>query len=151
MVPVKQPAYARRKWPRTRYRGERAVDMFGEAMGKEANGSEEDPGVLALVGQRSKHPVHTRLCKVTNKNSASERNKQTKEPPLWIAFVHTTPLMLECTDPSSLRLRMVQDAGRHAISKAASLHSTTRETVRKRLHRYDGSLASLQDHSNPPP
>ncbi|MFZ5501205.1 MAG: helix-turn-helix domain-containing protein, partial [Candidatus Micrarchaeota archaeon] len=45
---------------------------------------------------------------------------------------------------------MVQDARRYGISEAARMHSTTRNTVRKWLRRYDGSLASLGDHSKAP-
>jgi len=63
-------------------------------------------------------------------------------------------LMRESKDPKhvklGIRLRMVQDAREHGISAAARMYSSSRNTVRKWLRRYERSLASLLDLSRAP-
>lgn len=59
-------------------------------------------------------------------------------------------LMRESKDIRYLRLRMVQSAQKSGVKPTANLFGTTPKTVRKWLRRYDGTLASLQDHSRAP-
>jgi len=59
-------------------------------------------------------------------------------------------IMRQSKDPKFLRLRMVQHALTHSIKDAARVFRTTVNTVRKWLRRFDGTMASLADHSRAP-
>jgi len=58
--------------------------------------------------------------------------------------------MRQSKDKRYLRLKMVQTARKHGIKAAARLCAASRNTVRKWLGRYEGTLASLEDHSHAP-
>jgi hypothetical protein len=59
-------------------------------------------------------------------------------------------LMRENKDPRYLRLRLVQSARLRGIKPTAKLFVCSAHTVRLWLKRYDGSLASLAEHSRAP-
>ena len=59
-------------------------------------------------------------------------------------------IMRESKDPRQARLRMVQKARRIGIKPAARLFGCSPNTVRKWVRRFDGTLASLADHSRAP-
>ena len=58
--------------------------------------------------------------------------------------------MRQSKDPKILRLKMVQHATAHSIKDAAKVFHTAIKTVQKWSRRFDGSLASLEDHSRAP-
>jgi len=59
-------------------------------------------------------------------------------------------VMRQSQDPKTLRLRMALYAKEHGVKPAARAFHTTAKTVRKWLGRFDGKLASLQEHSRAP-
>ena len=59
-------------------------------------------------------------------------------------------LMRQSKDKRYLRLKMVQTARKHGIKAAARLFSCSRNTIRKWISRFDGTLASLADLSRAP-
>jgi transposase len=59
-------------------------------------------------------------------------------------------VMRESSSPNRLRLRMVQYAKEEGVKPAARVFSTSPQTVRKWLRRFDGTLASLNDRSRAP-
>jgi len=59
-------------------------------------------------------------------------------------------IMRQIKDPKTLRLHMVLDAQRHGVKPTARRYRTTPKTIRKWLARFDGTLASLQEHSRRP-
>lgn len=59
-------------------------------------------------------------------------------------------VMRQSQDPRTLRLRMALYAKEHGIKPAARAFHTTVKTIRKWLNRFDGKLASLQEHSRAP-
>jgi transposase len=59
-------------------------------------------------------------------------------------------LMRQTQDPRILRLQIVLHAREHGVKPAARRFKTTPKSVRKWLGRFDGKLASLQEHSRAP-
>jgi transposase len=59
-------------------------------------------------------------------------------------------LMRQSKDPKILRLKIIQYAHSHSIKDAARCFRTSIKTVRKWFRRFDGTLASLTDHSRAP-
>lgn len=59
-------------------------------------------------------------------------------------------LMRQSKDKRYLRLKMVQTARTNGIKVAARLFGCSRNTVRKWLGRFEGTLTSLEDHSRAP-
>lgn len=59
-------------------------------------------------------------------------------------------VMRQSQDPKMLRLRLVLHAKEHGVKPAAAAFKTTPRTVRKWLGRFDGKLASLDEHSRAP-
>jgi transposase len=58
--------------------------------------------------------------------------------------------MRQSKDPKILRLRMAQDARHLGVKPTARRYRTSVATVRKWLRRFDGTLASLEEHSRRP-
>ncbi len=59
-------------------------------------------------------------------------------------------VMRESKDSRYLRLRMIQHAKAHGVKPAARAFHTTPKTIRLWLGRFDGTLASLGEHSRRP-
>ncbi len=59
-------------------------------------------------------------------------------------------VMRQSQDPKTLRLRMALYARDHGVKSAARAFKTTPKTVRKWMRRFDGKIASLEEHSRAP-